>query len=180
MQQTAIEKKELRKKVKLLKGNYSTQQKRDLSEIILHKLEVDNRFINSNIVMLYWSMDDEVFTHNFVEKYYGKKRIILPVVDGDNLLLKEYKGKECLVAGDKYGILEPDGPVFETPELIDLIVVPGVAFDKDNNRMGRGKAYYDKFLRTSDATKIGICFNFQYFETVPTDIYDIKMDCVIC
>ncbi len=180
MQQTAIEKKELRKKVKHLKGKYSTNEKRELSDIILQKLEADRRFVDSKVVMLYWSMDDEVFTHDFVEKYYGQKRIILPVVDGDNLLLKEYKGKDSLVAGDLYGIPEPNGPIFESPELIDLIVVPGVAFDKDNNRMGRGKAYYDKFLRSSDAIKIGICFNFQYFETVPTDIYDIKMDCVIC
>ena len=81
--------------------------------------------------------------------------------------------------GVAFGIDEPIGNVYDNPEKIDLIVVPGVAFDKKNNRLGRGKAYYDKLLKTANTFKVGICFDFQLIDSVPVDKYDIKMDLVI-
>lgn len=60
-----------------------------------------------------------------------------------------------------------------------MIIVPGVAFDNNNNRLGRGKAYYDKLLKESKSYKVGVCFDFQLIEEVPVDEYDIKMDLII-
>lgn len=173
------EKKSLRKKIKALKSKISFEEKKLLSRNILLKLEQNKDFINANTVMLYWSMKDEVFTHDFVIKWAEKKKIILPSVDGENLILKEFTGIKNLIAGDMYDIPEPNGKIFENRNDIDLIIVPGVAFDKNNNRMGRGKAYYDKLLKTTKAKKIGVCFNFQLFDNIPHDKYDIKMDLVI-
>ncbi len=129
--------------------------------------------------MFYWSMDDEVFTHDFVCKWSTDKQVILPVVNGSTLDLKVFKGVEHLVAGENYGIPEPDGELFTREQDIDFILVPGVAFDTNNNRMGRGKAYYDRLLHTLSAYKVGVCFHFQLLPSVPTDQYDIKMDKVI-
>ena len=129
--------------------------------------------------MAYWSMDDEVFTHDFLQKYLGKKKIILPVVNGDMLDLKEFVGLSSMEAGESYGISEPTGDIFTEINQIDLIIVPGVAFDVQLNRLGRGKAYYDKLLKESNAYKIGICFDFQLMESVPVDEHDIKMDLLI-
>ncbi len=173
------EKNALRKKIKALKAKISFEEKKSRSKNILLKLEQNQIFINADTVMLYWSMTDEVFTHDFVIKWAYKKKIILPSVAGDELILKKFTGTKNLIAGDRYGILEPDGETFNNKNNIDLIVVPGVAFDKHNNRMGRGKAYYDKLLKTSKAKKIGICFNFQLLEKIPHDKYDIRMDLVI-
>lgn len=173
------QKQELRKQVRHLKNHVSLEEKKKLSIKIFEKLEESALFLSSQTIMAYWSMDDEVYTHDFVLKWASQKRIILPVVDGANIVLKEFKGVEHLVAGERFGIPEPAGPIFKYPELIDLIIVPGVAFDKDNNRMGRGKAYYDKLLRESKAHKIGICFPFQLFPSVPHDHMDVKMDEVI-
>ncbi len=69
--------------------------------------------------------------------------------------------------------------MFEEVDKIDLIIVPGIAFDKSLNRLGRGKAYYDKLLKDSKAIKIGVCFDFQLLESVPVDKYDVKMDLII-
>lgn len=173
------EKKELRKKVKELKSQFSLDDKKQLSQDIIYQFEESKIFKEAEIIMAYWSMDDEVFTHDFVEKWAKTKRIILPVVNGDYLDLKEFTGLEKLVAGEHFGIPEPRGPIFSSPEQIELIIVPGVAFDINNNRMGRGKAYYDKLLRTSKAYKIGVCFSFQVFEEVPYDELDVKMDEVV-
>lgn len=59
-------------------------------------------------------------------------------------------------------------------------MVPGMAFDADGNRLGRGKGYYDRFLAlVPDAYKIGVCFPFQKFPAVPVDDNDVKMDIII-
>lgn len=173
------QKKALRRKVKELKSQYTLAEKKKLSTPILKKIEESAEFQSSNIIMAYWSMDDEVFTHDFVVKWAKEKRIILPVVNGEDLELKEFKGVDELVAGENFGIPEPQGPIFESPEQIQMILVPGVAFDKNNNRMGRGKAYYDKLLRSSKAYKMGVCFCFQLFEEVPYDELDVEMDMII-
>lgn len=172
-------KKLVRKDIRAKKKLFSLDEKKAKSKAILEKLEGLEEFKRAEVVMLYWSMDDEVYTHEFIDKYYKTKKIILPCVDGDNLLLKEYEGRESMTAGENFGILEPAGRVFETPENIAFVVVPGVAFDRNNNRMGRGRAYYDKFLKSTKAFKAGICFDFQLLDEVPTDEHDIKMDCII-
>jgi len=172
-------KKELRKQVRLLKQKYSLFQMKEMSKDILEQLEQHERFIKAQVIMMYWSMDDEVYTHEFIKKWANKKRMILPVVNGNELNLKEFISLEEMIAGDKFGILEPNGNVLVEPKEIDLIIVPGVAFDVRGNRMGRGKAYYDKLLSISHAFKLGICFSFQVFNEVPFDQLDVKMDDVL-
>lgn len=129
--------------------------------------------------MLYHSLKDEVDTHAFIRKWSREKRILLPVVTGDDLELRLYTGPEDLTVG-AYGIEEPTGALFTDYSAIDLIVVPGVAFDRDGNRLGRGKGYYDRLLpRIPSAYKIGICFPFQVVDEVPAEPFDIRMDEII-
>ncbi len=173
------EKLALRKRVKYLKEQFSLDQKKKFSEKVCKKIEANPIFQNAKTIMAYWSMKDEVHTHDFIQKWAKEKQIILPVVNGDKLELKEFKEANELVAGDRFGIPEPGGQVFQSPEDMELIIVPGVAFDKEGNRMGRGKAYYDKLLRSSKAYKLGICFSFQVFENIPYDELDVRMDDVL-
>lgn len=173
------QKRALRKEIKEVKKLYTLDQKKALSQEILNQVENTPEFIKAKCIMAYWSMEDEVFTHDFVQKWGIEKKIILPVVKGDQLDLKVFRGVEKLVPGENFGIPEPKGEVFADNEQIELVIVPGVAFDYKNNRMGRGKAYYDQLLKNLEAFKLGICFRFQYFEEVPHDDLDIKMDLVI-
>jgi len=169
----------LRQKVSILKKNHDVKSYNNESGLILRKLEELPEFINAKIVMAYWSIKGEVFTHDFIKKWSKYKTFVLPSVDGDIMHLKVYNGSNNLIPGDLYAIPEPEGPLFQDLPDIDLIIVPGIAFDLNNNRMGRGKAYYDRFLRSIEAMKIGICFRFQLFTEVPCDENDIKMDKVI-
>ena len=83
-------------------------------------------------------------------------------------------------AGESFGILEPVGELYTDYDSIDMIVVPGVAFDRQGNRLGRGRGYYDKILKeTRAAKKVGICFDFQFVEEVPVDELDVRMDLVV-
>lgn len=100
------------------------------------------------------------------------------MVVGDELELRLYTGPADLSIGS-YGIAEPTGELFTDYAAIDLAVIPGVAFDAVGHRLGRGKGYYDRLLPHIGATKIGICFPFQWVEEVPAEPFDICMDEVI-
>jgi len=172
-------KKAVRKQIKEKKKTYSLEEKKEKSKLIFNQIESLDAFQNAEIIMAYWSMDDEVFTHDFIQKYQNKKKIILPVVNGDNLDLKEFTGLSNLRSENYFGIGEPKGELFEQGNKIDLIIIPGVAFDKSLNRLGRGKAYYDKLLNTTKALKVGVCFDFQMLESIPVGKYDVKMDLIL-
>lgn len=173
------EKKKYRKLVKLAKEEYSFSQKKELSKPIWEQLEKEDYFINSKIVLAYWSMGDEVATHEFVKKWYKEKTILLPCVEGDILKLRIFEGMGSMRKGEAYSILEPIGEEFRDIDKIDLVIVPGIAFDKENNRLGRGRGYYDKLLTSANAIKVGVCFDFQFFDRIPTEEFDVKMNYVI-
>ena len=173
------EKKRFRKLVKLKKEEYSISQKKELSNPIWEKLEKEDYFINSNIVLVYWSMSDEVRTHEFILKWYKKKTILLPCVEGDILKIRQFEGIESMKEGVAFSILEPTGKEFVDIHLIDLMIIPALAFDKENNRLGREKGFYDKLLENSNTLKVGVCFPFQFLDKIPTEEFDVKMDYVI-
>ncbi len=124
-------------------------------------------------------MSDEVDTHGFIDHWRREKNIILPVVMGDVLELRRYTGPQDMAIGSSYGIAEPVGEPFTDYDSIDLIVVPGLAFDNTGRRLGRGKGYYDKLLPQIKAPKLGICFPFQLVDEVPAEPFDFRMDGVI-
>lgn len=150
-----------------------------LSQAVNKKLEKHQIFIASKIVALYWSLPDEVSTHNLIIKWHQHKTILLPSIQDDSVILKEFRGSEDLVAGQKFRIPEPSGSVFNDFTSIDLIVVPGMAFDKNFNRMGRGRGFYDRLLPELQCPKIGLCYPFQYFDKIPSESHDIKVDDII-
>jgi 5-formyltetrahydrofolate cyclo-ligase len=173
------QKKALRQLIKKQLINISFEEKLQLSAVLFSKLEQNVVFQQAKTVMLYWSMEDEVHTHDFIQKWAKEKEIILPVVNGDKLLLKRFTGMQSMKTGEKYGIQEPQGEDFTDFNAIDLVIVPGVAFDKAKNRMGHGKGYYDRLLPDLKAYKIALCYNFQLVDEVPAEIHDIKMDEII-
>lgn len=172
-----MDKKELRAHIKALKKQHTKEQLLEQSGKIMAKLERHPDFAKANIVMLYSALPDEVQTQAFLEKWHLKKKIILPTVVGDDIIPVEY-GKDTAFAVGDFNILEPQNEPYTGG--FDLIVVPGVAFDRKGNRLGRGRGYYDRFLcQHLDVRRIGICFDFQLVDEVPAEPFDILMDEVI-
>jgi 5-formyltetrahydrofolate cyclo-ligase len=150
------------------------------SDIIMHRLELTHDFAAAQVVLLYWSMADEVQTHSFVERWYRRKTLLLPCVQGDDLVLRQYTGPECMVSGEQFGIGEPTGPEWTDLGAVELIVVPGVAFDSEGNRMGRGRGFYDRLLKsTPRAAKVGVAYDFQMLDHIATEPHAVRMDRVI-
>ncbi len=172
-------KKEFRHYIKTLKNQQNRESLISASEKIIQNLQSLDCFKKANSVLSYWSMDDEVGTHNFNLSFVNEKKIYLPSIQGDMLLIKRFTGLSDLVPIGKYQIPEPIGAPLEDINSIDLIIVPGVAFDRQLNRLGRGKGYYDKLLNDNQITKVGICFDFQLFNTIPYNLDDVKMTKIV-
>ncbi len=178
-----MDKKELRKQIKDRKRQFSQAQLGELSLAVLARLGENEHFRQAHTLLLYCSLPDEVDTHRLIEQLSGEgRRVLLPVVvDDENMILREYTGPQDLCEG-AFHIMEPRGKEFpeEDYSQIEVAVVPGMSFDSLGNRLGRGKGYYDRFLRLVPHTyKIGVCFDFQKVEQVPAEMTDVKMDEVI-
>lgn len=173
------EKQLLRKQIAQLKKTLSKEEKLAQSHSIFQQVEAMPLFQQAKTVLAYWSMPDEVETHRFVTRWYKEKTIILPLVVGDVLELRIYEGPESMVVGPVYDILEPQKGIPFEGSAIDFGIIPGVAFDKNGNRMGRGKGYYDKMLSTISVPKYAVGLSVQRVDSVPTHSFDIPMDGVI-
>ena len=172
-----MDKKTLRAEIKVLKKQHTKEQLLEQSEKILAQLEQHPDFVKAQRVMLYSALPDEVQTQAFLEKWHLKKQIILPTVVGDDIIPVAYEKDTDFAVGD-FNILEPQNEPYKGD--FDLIVVPGVAFDHKGNRLGRGRGYYDRFLcQHLSVKRIGICFDFQLVDEIPTEPFDIRMDEVI-
>ena len=112
--------------------------------------------------------------------FYKKMRFLLPVIEDNNLKFYEWKKRNILYL-NKYGIPEPEKVKSFLPK---ILLVPLVAFDKNKNRLGYGKGFYDKYLYKSlknnkDILAIGIAFSFQRYKNLPTDSKDFKLNYII-
>jgi len=147
---------------------------------IWQKIEDCRDFQDARTVLLYWSIGFEIPTSEIICKWNGTKRLALPVVVGNDLILRKYDPAK-MVEGYR-GIMEPSPEAaIISPEEVDFAIVPGLAFDVNNNRMGRGKGYYDRLLPSlrNDCTVVGVCWREQLFEEIPVDEWDFALSAVV-
>ncbi len=170
------QKENLRAKIKDEKNSFSSEELKAKSELIIAQLETYLLFKNAKTVMLYWSLADEVHTHKLIKELLNTKRLLLPAIVDDEIIPVEMTEIDQLQEG-KFHILEPKNNAFIGK--IDIIVVPGVAFDKNGNRLGRGRGFYDRFLCKNRTHTVGLCFDFQLIEKVPIEANDIFVDKII-
>lgn len=176
-----MDKAQLRQIIRERKQQYSRQELENMSIAVIERMMAHQRVKNADTIMLYYALPDEVDTHQCIETMYqAGKKVLLPKVIGDGLMeIRKYEGKATLRQGT-YNIMEPVGGLYTDYPDIDIVIVPGISFDREGNRLGRGKGYYDRFLsQTPGLYKLGVCFDFQKVERVPCSSTDVKMDEVL-
>ncbi len=174
----AEQKRLLRAEMRRLKSRFSAAALAEKSCCVIAQLEVEALFRSAHTVMLYWSLPDEVCTHALIARTLGKKRIILPVVAGNDIRPVELRTLDDLHEG-AFHIQEPTSDTVFSAD-IDLIVLPGMAFSPAGDRLGRGRGYYDRFLVAHAAVPtIGLAFDFQIFQHIPTEPHDAKIGKVL-
>jgi 5-formyltetrahydrofolate cyclo-ligase len=171
------EKNAIRSQIKLSKLRLPEEEKLREATVVFQKIESLNEFKMAQSILLYWSTEDELPTHEIIEKWLTQKFIMLPSIVGDKIILKRFISTDNLVQ-KSLGIWEPDLTETFTGK-IDLAIVPGIAFDMKKNRLGRGKGYYDRFFKKNKTCKFGVGFDFQLANSLPTQRFDMKMDKII-
>lgn len=177
-----MEKEQLRKEIFERLIAQDPEERRKKSQLIKEKLFTEEQFKSAHYIMFYVSKKEEVDTSLMIEEALeiGKK-VVVPIT-----LVKEKKLVCSLVENPKedlspgpYGIKQPrQGKIRPVPiEKIDLVVVPGIVFDEENNRLGRGEGYYDRFLRTipTHIPKIGLAFSVQVLKRLPVLSHDVAV-----
>ncbi|MBZ4688351.1 MAG: 5-formyltetrahydrofolate cyclo-ligase [Clostridia bacterium] len=177
-------KNKLREKIKKQRMEMSKEGIVKKSENIKKTLLTLSQFQDANLIMSYIHFRNEVETGKIMTTALQMgKRVVVPVceVKTKKLIPAEIKSyPEDLQCG-AYGIMEPCEIKPVRPEEIDLVLVPGVAFDVNGNRLGYGAGYYDRFLARlrSDATTIALAFEMQILDNVFPEEHDVPMDYII-
>ncbi|MDD3168404.1 MAG: 5-formyltetrahydrofolate cyclo-ligase [Eubacteriales bacterium] len=152
------------------------------------KLILMKEYSNANTVMVYMDFRNEVPTGKIIDQIrLTGKCLVLPFTD-ERFCIIPYEIPEEGALSDylipsAYGIFEPNPAACRKvdPESIDLVVIPGSAFDQYENRMGYGKGCYDRFLPTlrPDAFKLALAYDFQVVSCIPAGRTDVKMDKIL-
>lgn len=155
--------------------------KLEKSKIIMQKIIEDEFYKKANIVALYKNLPSEVDTNLLIKYSIEKgKTVVLPKVVCNDLQFYKIDLNEKLNKSG-FGVEEPlglDENLVKSEEM-DLVIVPGVAFDEQKNRIGFGKGYYDRFLANTNLNTIGICFEEQIANEIVAEKNDIKMKKII-
>ncbi len=181
---TVSSKSELRSKFKNIRNSIMQNQRVLKSKVISDKLiEIIRRKKYTNI-FIYNSFSSEVMTGDIISKLVAEKiNVYLPICNIHNETMKAAKYNSTDVYTENiYGIKESSNHFIEMPNRLDLIVAPGIVFDKKGNRIGYGKGYYDKFIKSLNYKPviIGLCYSEQiYHEVLNADLHDEKMDMII-
>ena len=173
-----MNKKEARNLIKERRMKLSLNYINGASDKIFEKLLQNEDFKNAKIVMSYMDFKNEVKTdkiNDFI-KNSGKVLVLPKVIDKETMIAIEDKNQYII---SLFGNKEPNGEEYRGN--IDVIITPGVAFDRNKNRVGFGRGYYDRFfLKYPNAKKIAIAFEEQIInEGIETDKYDKKVDILI-
>ena len=178
-----LTKKKIRSKILLQLRRQKEEERNRKSKTIKDKLFRSKVFKKAKIVMFYIAFDGEVNTKDMIKEARKLgKMVVLPVCKGNRLALRPCILEEHVpLKRGPYGVWEPALEKYIHLKDLDLVVVPGVAFDKKGSRLGRGKGCYDRFLKRlpKSIASIGLAFDFQILPSIPASKHDVNTDRVL-
>ncbi len=172
-----MDKDSIRRRVKARKSLLEEDERMAAAERVFQRLESLAAFAMSGNILIYNSLPDELHTRSFISRWQDSKRFFLPRVNGIDLDILPYDRTRMHVGA--FRIEEPTGSDTVDPQEMELIIVPAVAYDRNGNRIGRGKGYYDRLLSRTKALRIGVAYDFQLVDDIEAEPHDIPVDIVI-
>lgn len=181
-----MEDKVLRNEKKSLREEMRSKRRFMTTETIVeYSSEIYKRAIeqigDAKEVCIFLSAFKEPDTFIIIDELWKRGiKVAVPISNTDTLeLTLSYIESKADLERGAYGIYEPTVIKEASEKDMDVIFVPGLAFDRNGGRMGFGKGYYDKLLQNGKGKKIGLCYDFQLFDSIPTQSHDVPMDCII-
>ena len=177
-----IKKDEIRRQILEKRNNLSSKEVDKKSELIIENLAPYLK--NAQNIMVFMDMKNEVRITKLIELYPEKNFFISKIVNSKNREMKINKYNENELVLHKFGYYESSSDDFYDEKILDIVIVPALAFDSSKNRIGFGGGYYDTFLnkvrgKNKNTLFIGVCYDFQMIEEVPIEGHDITLDLVI-
>jgi len=180
--------KNLRTRIKQKREQLSSENVDQLGDAIFRNLLDSNILEDKSRIAIYCSVNNEVATMQIIKHLWTKdKELFLPIIKSNQLVFGSYKSGDNL-SNNKFDIPEPTTQREEliTADVLDLVIVPLVAFDSDCNRLGMGGGYYDRALafkktssKTSSPLLIGLAYELQKVNILEINSWDIPMDGII-
>ena len=172
-----MDKDTLRRRIRARKSLLDAVEAAKAAEQVFSRLESLVAFTMADRILIYNSLPDELSTRDFISRWKSVKHFFLPRVNGIDLDILPYDSTRMSLGA--FRIEEPQGDDITDPALMELIIVPAMAYDRKGNRLGRGKGYYDRLLPRSKALRIGVAYDFQLVDELETDPLDQPVDIVI-
>lgn len=177
MEASLLNKNQIRELYKKTLHHLSRERKKEASSLACSFLTDLSQKLN--LIASFWPKDDEIHIAPFNLKMIEQKKLALPKIVGKDLLFFKVLNLESLKISS-WGVLEPDDS-YTTPlssDEVSLYLVPGLAFDSNHNRLGRGKGFYDKFLNSNSINQtLGIGFKEQFStQALPIEGHDAPLN----
>lgn len=172
-----MNKESIRTRVKASKSLLSPLERSEAARRVFELVEQTAAFMLADNILMYHSLPDELSTREFIDRWHDRKHFFLPRVNGVNLDILPYDRSRMHLGA--FNIEEPDGDEVADIADIELIIVPGVAYDRNGNRIGRGKGFYDRLLRDTGAVTMGVAYSCQLCDDIEPDDFDIPVRYVI-
>lgn len=180
-----LAKRSLRDQVRARLAELTPEELLARSDAACRHLMATEAFRHADSIMLYMPISTEVDVSHIALRCFQENRIVcLPRIDWEHRRMWPVPVRsfdEHALVDDRYGLKVPDKGAPLPIDALDLVVVPGLAFDTEGHRLGRGGGYYDRFLAASGfvGRKMGLCFDAQIVDAVPTVGHDVPMDAVV-
>jgi len=179
-----MDKNQLRKEIKQKRSMLDDDFVRKASKIIVGTLQNLSELRSANVVLSYMPYGKEVDVSSLNRWILDEGKVLcLPrVISQTEIEARRVNNLENGLSKGPFGILEPttDNELIDVAQ-IDLVLVPGLAFDKNGNRMGHGAGYYDRFLSacTKSTLFVGVAYMFQVFDSIPADLHDVRVHKIV-
>lgn len=175
------QKRALRREARARRDGLSPEERERMSDEVAENVVALPAVADATMVMAFSSFGSEVDTGPIIERLERDgRRVSLPRVEGRDIVAVAYRSGDRVIP-TSFGAMEPAGGEKVAPEEIDLVIVPGLAFDRSGHRVGYGRGFYDRFLAAlrPDALTVGICFSVQLVDEVPQGRSDRPVDLVV-
>lgn len=154
------------------------EARREIDRCIGERLLTHPIFMECGCVFLYVGVRKEIYTRDLIETAVNMGKIVALPVSLANGVMAFYEYDGHLETG-RYGIPEPVNGRLLVPAEADLLVVPGVGFDRHGYRLGQGGGYYDRYMAQHRCKTIGLCREQAFVKEIPISWNDLPVDCVI-
>ena len=177
-----IKKDKIRKEILAKRNILSDKDINKKSDLIIKNLT--SYIENVQNIMIFMDMKTEVKITKLLELYPKKNFFISKITNSKNREMKINKYNKNELILHKFGYYESSSNDFYDEEILDVVIVPALAFDSKKNRIGFGGGYYDTFLekvrqKNNKALFIGVCYYFQIIDNIPTEKHDVTLDFVV-